>query len=50
MRKKIKMLEYHTDILSHFIDICMLIRNIKTIHDNGTAGCRLQLIQTSEKC
>ena len=43
------MLEYHPDVLTHFVDVCVLVCDIIAIHDNFTFGCDLQLIQASKK-
>ena len=49
-KEQIEMLEYHTNILTNLIDICMLVSHIMSINDNFAGGCCLQLIQTTEKC
>ena len=50
MIEQIEMLEYHTNILTNLIDICMFVSHIMSINDNFAGSCCLQLIQTTEKC
>ena len=49
MVKQIEMLEYHTDILAHLIDIRMLVGNVVSIHQNLACGSCLQLIQAAQE-
>ena len=47
MVKQIEMLEYHSDILAHLVDICMLICHIVSVDHNLACGSGFQLVQTS---
>ena len=50
IREKIKLLEYHTDFLAHFIDINRSICNIRSLKENGTRCRFFQKIHRTQKC
>ena len=49
VREQVEMLEYHTDVLTHFVDVGVLVCDIVAIHDDLALGCDLQLVQAAKK-
>ena len=50
MRKQIKMLEYHSHLLTVFINIYLLVRNVSSFKINMPFGRSLQEVQRTQKC
>ena len=49
MVEQIKMLEHHTDVLTHLIDIRVLVRHVIAVYQNLACRRRLQLVQAAQK-
>ena len=49
VREQVKMLEYHPDVLTHFVDVGVLVCDIVSIHNDLAFGRNFQLIQASKK-
>ena len=50
MREQIELLEYHTDILSHLVDITFGIGDVIVINNNSACCCFFQFVQAAQKC
>ena len=50
MRKEIKLLEYHSDLLSVTVDIYLRICDIGSLKKDFSPGWLLKKIQRTEKC
>ena len=49
MREQIKVLEYHTDIFSQLVDICLFVIHMNAIDDDFSCRNILKTVQTTEK-
>ena len=50
MREQVELLKYHSHFLTEFVNVCLRIRDIRSLKIDVSAGRSFQQVHAAQKC